>query len=194
MEEKQLVRPAYTTWKKGTGPIQRIDESTGEILCLVEVPAEYKTVKKTVLVSGPRTEKVAIPAEYGTVKKQVLVTPAQIRKEPTPAEYETVKVRKLVSPAREVRTPIPAEYDTVTKRVKVSESEIAWREILCETNTTPDIVRRIQTALQTRGYNPGPIDGVIGSQTLAAVDKFQRDNNLSTGGLTMATVERLGVL
>ena len=38
--EEVLVRPAYTTWKKGTGPIQRIDQATGEIMCLVEVPAE----------------------------------------------------------------------------------------------------------------------------------------------------------
>ena len=42
--EKILVKPAYTTWKKGRGPIEKMNSSTGEIMCLVEVPAEYKTV------------------------------------------------------------------------------------------------------------------------------------------------------
>jgi len=36
--ERVIDKPAHTTWKKGTGPIQKIDETTGEIMCLVEVP------------------------------------------------------------------------------------------------------------------------------------------------------------
>ncbi len=46
--EKMLVRSAHQEWKKGTGPIQRVDEATGEIMCLVDIPAEYRTVTKTV--------------------------------------------------------------------------------------------------------------------------------------------------
>lgn len=192
--ERQLVRPAYTTWKKGRGPIEKLDESTGEILCLVEVPAEYKNVEKRVLVTPASTRKITIPAEYTTVRKKVLERPAEVRKVTTPAEYETVRVRRLVEPAREVRKTIPAEYDTVSTSVKVTDSKIAWRSILCETNTTPDVVRKLQRALDDRGYNPGPIDGRIGQQTMAAVVRFQRDNGLSSGGLTMETIRRLGVL
>jgi len=44
--ERVKVRDAYTTWKKGTGPISRLDATTGEILCLVEVPAEYREVSR----------------------------------------------------------------------------------------------------------------------------------------------------
>ena len=192
--ERQLVRPAYTTWKKGRGPIEKLDESTGEILCLVEVPAEYKNVEKRVLVTPATTRKITIPAEYTTVRKKVLERPAEVRKVATPAEYETVRVRRLVEPSREIRKTIPAEYDTVTKSVKVTDSKIAWRSILCETNTTPGVVRKLQQALDTRGYNPGPIDGRIGQQTMAAVSRFQRDNGLSSGGLTMETIRRLGVM
>ncbi|PWN57847.1 peptidoglycan-binding domain-containing protein [Abyssibacter profundi] len=192
--ERQLVRPAYTTWKKGRGPIEKLDEATGEILCLVEVPAEYKDVEKRVLVTPATTRKITVPAEYTTVRKKVLSRPAEVKKVTTPAEYETVRVRRLVEPAREVRKTIPAEYETVTKSVKVGESRVAWRSILCETNTTPDVVRKLQAALQQRGYEPGPIDGRIGQQTMAAVGRFQRDNGLSSGGLTMETIRRLGVL
>jgi len=37
--ESVLVEPARSVWKKGRGPIERINNSTGEIMCLLEVPA-----------------------------------------------------------------------------------------------------------------------------------------------------------
>ncbi len=39
VEEKVLASPAYTTWKKGRGLNEQVDNATGEIMCLVEVPA-----------------------------------------------------------------------------------------------------------------------------------------------------------
>ena len=62
--EKVLVAPATTAWKTGTGPVQRIDNTTGEIVCLVEIPAKYKTVSRKVLKSAATTKEVEIPAEY----------------------------------------------------------------------------------------------------------------------------------
>ena len=44
--EQVLVRPATTEWKKGRGPLEIIDNNTGEIMCLVEVPAVYKDVSR----------------------------------------------------------------------------------------------------------------------------------------------------
>jgi hypothetical protein len=40
----------------------------------------------------------------------------------------------------------------------------------------------VQIALQHFGYHPGPTDGVSGSATQAAVNKYQSDNNLSQTG------------
>jgi len=193
VEEQILVRPAYTTWKKGRGPIEKIDSSTGEIMCLVEVPAEYETIKKTVLVAPERTVKTKIPAKYNTVKRRVMVKEPQVRKVTHPAEYKTVKVRKLVNEPKEIRIPVPAEYKTVERRKLVTPASLNWREILCETNTTTDVVRKLQVALKERGFNPGPIDGVYGPLTQGAVTRYQRANNMATGGLTLATLESLGV-
>jgi len=193
VSEKILVKPAHTTWKKGRGPIEKIDQATGEIMCLVEVPAEYKTVSKTVVVTPAQTRVVKIPAEYNTVTKQVVDTPATTRALMVPAVYDTVKVRKLAAPATEKRISIPAVYQTVSKTVKTGEGRMEWRPILCETNTTPDLVSRLQIALSTKGFNPGPIDGVLGPDTMSAVSAFQRQNNLVTGQLTLETVNALGV-
>ncbi|MCP5153417.1 MAG: peptidoglycan-binding protein [Ectothiorhodospiraceae bacterium] len=193
-EEQVLVRAAYTTWKKGRGPIERIDNATGEIMCLVEVPAEYKTVRKQVMVSPPSTRKVAIPAEYTNVRKRVMVEAPKTRTIEIPAEYKTVRVKKLVRPAGERRIKIDPTYQTVTERKLVSEGHLEWRPILCETNTSPDIVRKIQSALLSAGHNPGRIDGVIGPDTMRAVTAYQREKGQPSGQLTIQTLRSLGVL
>ncbi len=191
--EQVLDKPETTMWKKGTGPITKIDEGTGEIMCLVTVPATYKTVTKRVLVSPETTREVEIPAEYQTVKKRVMKTPPTTRKVVIPAEYKTVKVRKLVSDAQTKTFEIPAEYEDVTKRTMVTDGRIEWRSVLCKTNATPGVIQKLQTSLDKAGFNPGPIDGIIGKQTLDAVRDYQKAKGLPTGGLTMRTLESLGV-
>jgi hypothetical protein len=193
VEEKVLVKPAHTIWKKGRGPIERIDNATGEIMCLVEVPATYRTVKKKVMSNPPGTLEVAVPAEYQTLKKKVMVKPATTRKIEIPAEYKTVKVRKLVSPPQERRITIPAEYQTVSKTEQATDGRMEWRRILCETNVTPQIVSSIQTALLKAGHNPGPVDGILGPQTHGAIAAYQKEKGLVTGGLTYRTMESLGI-
>ena len=49
------------------------------------------------------------------------------------------------------------------------------------------------TDVDVGGFNPGPIDGELGSQTYAAIAAYQRSKNLPTGGLTMNTLKSLGV-
>ena len=55
-------------------------------------------------------------------------------------------------------------------------------------------VARVQAGLAKLGYDPGPIDGVQGSVTTAAIKAYQRDNGLQEDGratLDLAThIER----
>jgi peptidoglycan hydrolase-like protein with peptidoglycan-binding domain len=110
-----------------------------------------------------------------------------------PAKYSTIKVRKVVQPAAQRTVKIPAKYQTVSKRVKVNEESLEWREIFCDTNTTGDVVRRLQRALKAKNIDPGPIDGVYGSQTRRAVNAYQRKAGLPSGALTIRTLNSLGV-
>jgi hypothetical protein len=43
--------------------------------------------------------------------------------------------------------------------------------------------REVQRALTTLGYDPGPIDGIFGSKTRAAVKRFQADHGLIADGI-----------
>ncbi len=257
VSEKVMVSPAYTTWKKGRGLVERIDGTTGEIMCLVEVPAEYKTVTKRVLKAPATTQKMVIPAEYKvqkvtklispaqekkieipavyetvttnvkvsddktgwllegtagagkatknilclhetppkheTVVKRVMKSPATVKKVSIPAEYKTQKVAKLVSPAQEKRIKVPAEMQTVTKNIKVTDSRMEWRSVLCETNMSKELNMKIQESLHKAGFKAGPIDGKVGQATMRAVDAYQVANKLPRGGLTMKTLDHLGV-
>ncbi|MCV6614057.1 MAG: peptidoglycan-binding protein [Cellvibrionaceae bacterium] len=180
----------------------------------IEVPAEYRAVRKKVetkpgayvwheiadksMSKESRTGRqiclVEEPAKYKTVKRRVVTKPASVKVKTIPAEYKDVKVRKLVAKAREVREEIPEVTKTVTRQELVRKGQMEWRSILCETNMTTAVLRDIQNALKAKGYNPGKIDGVIGADTMEAVNKFQRDKELPVDRyLNMETLRALGI-
>ena len=47
----------------------------------------------------------------------------------------------------------------------------------------PAVVRELQQALASAGYDPGSVDGTFGPRTEAAVTAFQQDNGLSADGV-----------
>ncbi len=259
VDEKVLVEKEKTVWKKGKNPATKLDGATGEIMCLVKVPAKYKIIKKKVvktpattkvveipaetktirvkkLISPAKTETVTIPAVKSTIEKKVLEhgpsfswirvgdsverglrytgheiclvetpsvkrkitkvvleTPETTKKVTIDPTYKVVKVKKLVEEAKEIKTPIEAVYKTIQKKEKISEAHQSWERILCQTNMNKDVILQIQNALKAKGYNPGKIDGVLGRDTRIALDKYQRDNSLATGGITYETLNALGV-
>ena len=55
-------------------------------------------------------------------------------------------------------------------------------------------IQQAQKQLQVSGYDPGPLDGMLGSQTKAALRAYQADHNIPvTGALDNATRRALGV-
>lgn len=201
--EQVLVSPARTEWKRGSADsflgsgnvVQSRTTDTGEIMCLVEIPAQYRTVNQTVVDQPARTREITVPAQYNTITKTVLVEPATTREIQIPAEYGSVKVTKLVTPNEERRIEIPAEYGTVNKRNKVSEDQLEWRQVLCDVNMTSDNVRKLQAALKDRGYNAGPVDGKIGALTLTGANAFAQAEGLPAGSnyIAIEVAEKLGL-
>lgn len=194
-EEKQvLISPARTEWKVGRGAYEKIDEATGEIMCLVDVPAVYEKVSHVVVDQPAQTKEEVIPAKYETIERRVMKTEPTTRKKVLPARYKTVIVKELVEPEKFEVVETPAKYTTVEKRAQLTQEAVKWRQILCETNTTTAMIKRIQNALINAGYNLGfEPDGELGPGTLSVVSKYQKDKGLPTGGLTISTLESLGI-
>ncbi|MCK4442107.1 MAG: hypothetical protein KAU90_08860, partial [Sulfurovaceae bacterium] len=88
VRQKVQVEPARTEWKKTRCQDRGCNQS--EVVCLVEIPAKYKTVTKRVVARPPMTRKVQTPPVYKTVQVQELVQPASTRTIPIPARYKTV--------------------------------------------------------------------------------------------------------
>ena len=258
-EEKVLISPEKTMWKKGQNPAQKLSGATGEIMCLVKVPAKYKTIKKRVLKEPATTRIEEVPAETKTIEIKKLLSDAQLKQTPVDAVYitaekteleqepqfiwysskkkvgdalkfsgqqvclveepaETIEVTKmvedhpagvksevvpatsemietqeLVAEAKVTKTPVEAEYKTIAKKKKVTDERIGWKRILCQTNMSKEIIAELQSALNSKGYEAGEPDGLLGRGTRNALDKFQRENNLATGGITYETLKALGI-
>jgi hypothetical protein len=48
--------------------------------------------------------------------------------------------------------------------------------------------REIQRGLKRRGYDPGPVDGLLGQRTARALRQFQADHGLAVTGMPSRTV------
>ncbi len=170
IEKTKLARDAKFVWHISDAAVDPDLIYSGEQICLTEEPAE------TIMVT-----------------KSVLKEPARVESEIIPSVTQTVEVQKLIEEAQEINNTVPAEYAMVSKKKKVKEQTIGWKRILCQTNMSKDIIANIQSALNANGYNAGTPDGVLGDGTKKALEKFQKDNNLATGGLTYETLKALGV-
>jgi hypothetical protein len=195
-EEKKvrvMVKPAHTVWKKGTsGGITKVG-ADGGVMCLVEVPAEYKVMTKRELVTPETTKEEVIPAVTKKITRKVVDEPARVEKVAVPAQTKTVEKRVLVKPEEVIYKTHPAEYKTVEQQVVVAPSKTEWKKILCQTNATPDNVKALQNALRKEGFDVGTIDGVLGYNTYKAVDSFQKSKGLSRGEITYDTLQALGL-
>lgn len=52
------------------------------------------------------------------------------------------------------------------------------------------LVRNIQSSLARLGYNPGPVDGVMGQKTYLAIRQYQKNNDLLIDGQPSKALEQ----
>lgn len=198
--ERVMVRPAYVTWKPGTGVLGRpatisaaaASSGAGELLCRVEVPAQYAQVRRSRMVTPEVISSRTIPARTRQVTRQELVTPARVEARLAPAVYRAQKDRRLLTPATTETVTVPEVRRTEQLRRIVEPARVEWREVLCGTNASKAKLAEVQRALNARGF-PTAADGVFGPGTLASMEAFQRANHLAVGYLTVETASALGV-
>ena len=171
--EDIMVSPATQKWVKGVANAGCLSANPADcqVMCLQQVPAVYKKVARKVVKTPAYKQDITVPAEVKIVARQV-----------------------VDQPARQEQIEIPATYKKVIRKVLVRKGGYSeWKEILCGDKLTASKIIAIQQALKDKGYDPGPLDDVFGSQTKAALIKYQRDKNLPEGNLNMETLKSLGV-
>lgn len=73
-------------------------------------------------------------------------------------------------------------------------TSVSAAELKSSSPLTPRTIREAQEALKAKGRDPGPIDGVLGPRTVAALDAYQKAEGLATTGrLDAKTMASLGI-
>lgn len=92
----------------------------------------------------------------------------------------------------EVQTESETQTTTLTT-IEETETVIMDDDATEVVTVTPEIIQGVQQALVDAGFNPGPVDGISGPRTLAALESFQQQNNIAAGEFTKETLRALGV-
>lgn len=189
VSEKVIVKPAMRVWRKSASGAASL---AGEVMRLIEVPAEYTTIVKKSLVAGPQIREVIIPAEFATVEKKVIDTPASTREVIIPAEYKTIRVKQLVAEAQEVRTATAPVMQKINRYEVVQPAQLKWQRVPCDNDLNETNIIAIQKGLKAAGYDVTP-DGKFGKGSREALEKFQESKGLAKGAITLETMKALGV-
>ncbi len=182
--EQVMVRPGYTTWRASRAPVYGSGVAydggtppyangptkvlpTGEVVCLVQVPPEYRLQTRQILRIPERTVQIAYPAETAVVSRQVVDTPAHVVRRDIPAETKMVKVR-ICAPDQPVVETIPREYRTVTRTRVTSPAHAEWRPTTCQAPapvSRPPPPRRHHVGCGCRAHrrHPVPAAKIIGA-------------------------------
>lgn len=88
--------------------------------------------------------------------------------------------------------PVPPEYLTMDG-IATLDREYQSAQIPTEKSVVPSraaTVRNVQDGLTQLGYQPGPVDGMMGKKTANAIKAFQQDVNLPVDGRVSAALMR----
>ena len=136
--EQVISRPAHSEWRRtyvgpdGVIPEGAQVEPTGEMICLIEIPAEYSTVERRVLREPGHDVEVPVAAVTREVTRQVIDRPERVEDIPIPAVYRTERYRRVVTEERSEWIDVPAVFTTRESRRVTSPGRLEWREVHCD--------------------------------------------------------------
>lgn len=189
-ETKRIqTKEATIRWNPACTAIDTTDASTIPANCIIPVPAEFQEVKREVVATPPRTVKRIIPAKTETVTRKILVEPAKIIRKEVPAEYTSIPLTRVEQAASTSTQPGQETTQDIPVTRKIQPERFVRMAVLCEGEKATIV--QLQQRLQQLGYYQGAYTGVLDATTRAAVTRFQDDNHLASGAVTLETLQKL---
>ena len=114
------------------------------------------------------------------------------KEKPTPAipsqQASTAPLQKepVVEPAGESagqKSVAPTDVPKIVPQIKTDYNALLTEDTLSKYNQDSERVKRAQRALIANGYDTGPLDGIIGPQTTAALKQFASDHAVKADGM-----------
>jgi len=143
-----------------------LDRAVAGRVCYREVivPAQYRTVAETVMVTPERDVSHVVPAVVRQVEESVVVSPARTIVHTVPAQYGVVAEDVLVAPARRVWqvgyhdgervgcwVDVPATFEHRERRVIVRPAQVSEERVPAEmaTRLRTEVVEPAHVATET---------------------------------------------
>jgi len=132
--------------------------------------------------TNPDTTKKQTTTQKGTT------TTTEPGKATTPEKETTTQSKTKKTTKKSGETTADTEKKTGTETGKATETKKTGPK----KTSSSSAVRATQTALMKEGFDPGPIDGIMGPMTMTAIRNYQSHNKLEvTGTLTPETKSAL---
>ena len=139
----------------------------------------------------PIFEKKPIEGKEGSKEAASAVAPAPAPAAPAPAPAPKAEELQSID-----SLPSTTESLDATASAPVAEAPAA-AQLVDDSDevvkTTPALMKKVQQALVNAGFNPGPVDGVSGGKTVAAIESFQKQQGIPPGKITKRTLRALGI-
>jgi hyperosmotically inducible protein len=154
------------------------------------VDANDKDIKKAVenkLARDPGVKDVDVRADSG-----VVTLSGEVRGIGMSARAS--ELARGVPGVRAVKNEVTFKDGRDADRGERRASRVAGSSAMGDTTGTQQHVRVMQQALKDKGYDPGPVDGVQGPRTTAALLAYQKAENITaTGRADAETLGKLGI-
>ena len=137
--ETVMVSPPRRYWRRSEGvpgygpywPGQQRVEPTGEVVCLVEEPAVYRTVWRHVCVRPEQRVETPVPGETRQVPRRIVDQPAHEGVRVIPARFGTQSVEVVDAPERVERLDTPPVFRDVARQEIVAPAFTRWIPTVC---------------------------------------------------------------
>jgi len=143
----------------------------------------------------PIFEKKPVEGKEGSKEAAPAAAPAPAPAAPVPAPApkaeELQSIDSLPSTTEPLDTTTAAPAQEAPAALAPAQLADDGDEVV---KTTPALMKKVQQALVNAGFNPGPVDGVSGGKTVAAIESFQKQQGIPPGKLTKRTLRALGVV
>jgi hypothetical protein len=71
----------------------------------------------------------------------------------------------------------------ITQSIAGEARNVSYEQLQQQRQAQFNLIKAVQRKLKENGYDPGPVDGLMGPRTSKAVERYQRDNGLVVDGI-----------
>jgi hyperosmotically inducible protein len=145
------------------------------------------------LSGDPNLKKIDVRADKGVVTLTGEVPSVTASAKASEMARQVPGVRSVRNDLTFDRRGELRDRDAAADRTQMRSGKTAWTNGAARGDMArSDEVRTIQEALKDKGYDPGPVDGLMGPRTSSALREYQRTENLQvTGRLDDQTLSSL---